>query len=93
MAPRSINTLLQIVIESLEKGDKKGFNNTGICSEIKGLEDVRSIYGQEGTILLSFLRRNKPVWVSDVSGFWWETMDIDPSTRQTRIKFLKNLIR
>lgn len=88
---RSINKLLEIVINSLKEGDKLGYFNNGICGEIIDLHHGLFITHTERCILNKFLEENKPTTIPHNLIWWWPIMKKDPKYRKIRIDFLIQL--
>lgn len=98
---RSLKTLLEIVIDSLEQGDKKHYYNNGICGELKDLLRNGKIDTFEHPVVEDYIYENKPskfkhkefftndYWDGDM--YWWQLMQVKPETRQIRINFLTKL--
>lgn len=103
MKNRTRKQLLQIVINSLKRGRKKGWINNGICGEIEDLKDDEVISRREAEILRDLIEKYKPTQRNKFKSFtenphftngawWWTKMQESEVGREQRILFLQKII-
>lgn len=103
MKNRTREQLLQIVIDSLKKGRKRGWINNGICGEIEDLRYDEVISRGEADILGDLIKKYKPTKRNKFKSFtenphfiggawWWTKMQESEVGREQRILFLQKII-
>lgn len=105
MKNRTRKQLLQIVIDSLKKGDKNGWTNNGICGEIYDLYNYDELSPKEREVLINLIEKYKPTrrnqfksftenahFTASFSSWWWTKMQDSEAGREQRILFLQKII-
>lgn len=86
---RSKVELLKLLLEYFERGDPQ--RQTSLCQEVGDMLYRGALTNEERKELKTLIKRNAP---SDLKPgrFFWLAVNQDPSAKQIRIDFLKQLI-